>query len=52
MSWVYFLKYKSEAFENFKKIKVFVKKQSDYQIKTLRTDRHGGFTLKEFDILL
>lgn len=28
MSWVYFLKYKSQAFENFMKFKAFVEKQS------------------------
>lgn len=50
MSWAYFLKYKSEAFENFKKFKVFVEKQNDCHIKTLRTDRGGEFTSKEFDI--
>ena len=49
MSWVYFLKYKSETFENFKKFKSFVEKQSGCQIKTLRTDRGGEFTSKEFN---
>jgi len=48
MSWVWFLKFKSETFENFKKFKVFVEKQSGCQIKTLRTDRGGEFTSKEF----
>ena len=49
MSWVYFLKYKSETFENFKKFKSLVEKQSGCQIKTLRTDRGGEFTSKEFN---
>lgn len=49
MSWVYFLKYKSETFENFKKFKVYVEKPSGFQIKGLRTDRGGEFTSKEFN---
>lgn len=39
MSWVYFLKFKSEAFENFKKFKTFVEKQSGQYIIVLRTDK-------------
>nr|GEW79126.1 retrovirus-related Pol polyprotein from transposon TNT 1-94 [Tanacetum cinerariifolium] len=41
MSWVYFLKYKSESFDYFKKFKALVKKQSERSIKLLRTDRGG-----------
>jgi len=49
MSWVYFLKHKSETFEIFKKFKAFVEKQSDYQVKALCTDRGGEFVLNEFN---
>ena len=35
MSWVYFFKFKSETFENFKKFKVLVEKQSGNSIKAL-----------------
>ena len=48
MSWVYFLKNKSEAFEYFKKFKSFVEKQSGRYIKALRTDRGGEFMSTEF----
>ena len=43
MSWVYFLKDKSETFDNFKKFKAMVKKRSEESIKTLGTDRGGEF---------
>jgi len=46
---VYFLKYNSEAFENFKKSISFIEK-SYCQIKTPRTDKSGEFTSEEFDI--
>ncbi|KAI3721795.1 hypothetical protein L2E82_32813 [Cichorium intybus] len=49
MSWVYFLKYKSESFEYFRKFKALVEKQSGKALKVLRTDRGGEFTSKEFD---
>lgn len=48
MSWVYFLKYKSEAFENFRKSKALVKNQSGLRTKTLWTDRAGEFLSNEF----
>ncbi|GMI86768.1 hypothetical protein HRI_002346100 [Hibiscus trionum] len=35
MSWVYFLKFKSKTFENFKKSKALVEKQSESSIKAL-----------------
>jgi len=50
MSWVYFLKFKSEAFENFKKFKALVEKQSGYNIKALRTDRGGEFLSDDFNL--
>ena len=48
MSWVYFLQFKSETFEAFKKFKALVEKQSGSCIKTLRTDRGGEFLSQEF----
>ncbi|XP_060195162.1 uncharacterized protein LOC132624392 [Lycium barbarum] len=48
MSWIYFLKFKSETFENFKKFKSFVERQSGCRIKTLRTNRGGEFMSNEF----
>ena len=50
MSWVYFLKLKSEAFENFKQFKDLVEKQSGCPLKTLRSDRGGEFTSNAFAI--
>lgn len=49
MSWVYFLKFKSEASENFKKFKALVGKQRGCGIKVLRTDRGGEFCSNEFN---
>jgi len=48
MSWVYFLKFKSEVFENFKRFKALVEKQSGCPIVALRSDRGGEFTSNEF----
>lgn len=42
------MKFKSETFENFKKFKSFVEKQSGCRIKSLRTDRGGEFMSNEF----
>lgn len=50
-SWVYFLKFKSETFENFKKFKAYVKNQSGNKIKTLCTDRGGEFLSNDFNVL-
>jgi len=49
MMWVYFIKYKSKAFECFKNLKALVENEKDSKIKYLRTDRGGEFTSKEFD---
>lgn len=49
MSWIYFLKFKSETFENFKKFKALVEKQSGKSVKALHTDRGGEFLSKNFD---
>ncbi|CAH9081524.1 unnamed protein product [Cuscuta europaea] len=48
MSWVYFQKAKSESFENFRKCKALVEKQSGKVLKALRTDRRGEFISNEF----
>ena len=37
ITWVYFLKEKSEAFSVFKKFKVYIEKKSEQQLKVLRT---------------
>ncbi|OMO99220.1 hypothetical protein CCACVL1_03887 [Corchorus capsularis] len=47
-TWVYFLQFKSEAFEMFKKFKQLVEKESGKYIKMLRSDRGGEFTSDEF----
>ncbi|GAU30142.1 hypothetical protein TSUD_360350 [Trifolium subterraneum] len=49
MIWLYHIKAKSEAFEVFKRFKTLVEKQSDKQIKVLRTDGGGEYTSKEFE---
>nr|KYP60991.1 Retrovirus-related Pol polyprotein from transposon TNT 1-94 [Cajanus cajan] len=49
MTWVYFLKTKSEVFGIFKKFKAFVEKQSEKQIKVRRSDRGNEYTSREFD---
>ena len=48
MSWVYFLKAKSEAFENFKIFKAIVDKQFGLCKKALRTGHGGEFLSNEF----
>lgn len=50
MSWVYFLKFKSETFANFKKFKALVENQIGTKIKVLRTDRGGEFVSQEFKL--
>eukprot|EP00253_Pinus_taeda_P032341 PITA_32341 len=46
--WVYFLKYKSDAFSTFQKFKTLVEKESGYNIMTLRTDNRGEFCSSAF----
>jgi transposase InsO family protein len=48
MTAVYFLKNKSEAFENFKIYKEMVENEIDSKIKCLRCDNGGEFTSNEF----
>ena len=45
---VFFLKNKSESFENFKIYKEMVQNEMDSRIKCLRLDNGGEFTSKEF----
>lgn len=49
MTWVYFVKNKSESFECFIKFKAFVEKQSGKCIKVLHTDRGGEFLSHKFN---
>jgi transposase InsO family protein len=48
MTTVFFLRNKSEAFENFKVYKEMVENEMDSKIKGLRSDNGGEFTSKEF----
>jgi transposase InsO family protein len=48
MTAVFFLKNKSESFENFKIYKEMVENEMDSRIKCLRYDNGGEFTSKEF----
>jgi len=48
MTAVFFLKKKSEAFENFKIYKEMVENEMDSRIKCLISDNGGEFTSKEF----
>jgi transposase InsO family protein len=48
MTAIFFLKNKSEAFENFKIYKEMVENEMDSKIKCLRSDNGGEFTSKEF----
>jgi hypothetical protein len=52
LTWVYFLKEKSEAFEKFKTYKALVENETDLKIKCLRSDNGGEFTSKEFHSIL
>ena len=47
-TWVYFLKQKSEVFEQFYHYKSLVEKQSGHYVKVLRTDRGGEYISKYF----
>ena len=48
MTWVTFLKSKSEAFKKFKLFKAKVENESGRKIKCLRSDNGGEFTSGEF----
>uniref|UniRef100_A0ACD5Y5J0 Uncharacterized protein n=1 Tax=Avena sativa TaxID=4498 RepID=A0ACD5Y5J0_AVESA len=47
--WPFFLKYKSDVFDAFKKWKVMVKKQTEKKVKVLRTDNGMEFCSNEFE---
>ncbi|KAK0594583.1 hypothetical protein LWI29_036706 [Acer saccharum] len=49
MTWVFFMRQKSEVFTIFKKFKSFVEKQSGNYIKILRSDRGKEYNSREFD---
>lgn len=49
MTWVYFLKEKSETFVVFKRFKALVEKQSGSTIKVMRSDRGCEYTSQEFE---
>lgn len=48
MTWVYFLKEKSETFLVFKRFKAFVENQSGCSSKVIRSDKGGEYTSHEF----
>lgn len=47
--WTILMKEKGEAFEKFKTFRQLVEKELEKEIKTLRTDRGGEFTSREFN---
>ena len=49
MTWVTFLKEKSEAFENFKICKAMIENETNQKIKCLRSDDVGKFNSNEFN---
>ena len=51
MTWLYFIKKRSEVFENFLKFKDLLENQTDKKIKVLRTDSGGELCGKTFDQL-
>ena len=50
MTWISFLKKKSEAFKNFKAFKELVENEIDLKIKFLQYNNGGEFTSNEFGI--
>lgn len=49
MTWVYFMKQKSEVFSISKKFQMYVERQSGFLIKVLRSDRGGEYNSNEFN---
>lgn len=49
MTWIYFMRQKSDVFSIFKKFQSFVERQSGYLIKVLRSDSGGEYNSDEFD---
>jgi hypothetical protein len=50
-TWIYFLRYKSKVFDNFKEFKALVENQTKKRIKVLRMDNGGEFCVNEFEEL-
>ena len=48
LTWVAFLKYKSEAIEKFKIFKALAENQIGCKLKCIRSDRGGEFTYYDF----
>ena len=46
--WVYFMKYKSEVFSQFKKFRALVEKEKGMHIKVLRSNGGGEYFFDEF----
>ncbi|CAL8087744.1 unnamed protein product [Prunus armeniaca] len=51
LTWVYFLRYKLDALNCFRKFKSMVELQSGFKVKCVRSDKGGEFTSSEFDRL-
>jgi len=49
MLWLYLIKLKSDALEDFKKFKVLAEKQIGMKLKILRTDGGGEYTSRDFE---
>ena len=49
MTWVYFMRHKSEVSSIFKRFKAMVENQSDEKIKILRSDRGTEYNSNEFE---
>lgn len=49
MIWLYTIKFKSEAFEVFKKFKTLIKNEIGKSIKVLRTRGNREYTSNDFD---
>ena len=50
MTWVYFLKTKSQVLSMLKGFKKMIETQSGQKVKVLRTDNGGEYTSKEFNV--
>lgn len=48
LTWVAFLKEKSEAFAKFKTFKALIENQTGRKIKAIRSDRGGEFSSRQF----
>jgi hypothetical protein len=48
MTWVYFIRSKSETFSKFKEFKAMTEKQSGHYVKVLRSDGGGEYDSKSF----